>query len=129
MNCFGGYPQYDRLLTTPPAPLEVQFAEFLRSSWYFDGDQVPVHGGIHPAAVRRHFGYFAERSLLDGMLTFDLKMWLPEDLLMKADKILMSQSLEGRFPFLSRKIVEFAMSLPEEFKWNGVGKVVLREAM
>ena len=125
----GGYPQYARLLTAPPASLEAQFTAFLEASWYFQGAEVPVRGGFDPATMRRHFGYFAERPLLDGMLAFDLKTWLPENLLMKADKILMSQSLEGRFPFLSRKIVEFAASLPEEFKWNEVGKLVLRAAM
>jgi asparagine synthase (glutamine-hydrolysing) len=125
----GGYPQYARLLTAPPRSVEAQFTEFLDASWYFRGADVPARGGFDPSSFRRHFGYFAERPLLDGMLAFDLKTWLPENLLMKADKILMSQSLEGRFPFLSRKIVEFAMTLPEALKWNDVGKVVLRAAM
>jgi asparagine synthase (glutamine-hydrolysing) len=126
---FGGYPQYARLLTAPPQSVEAQFTEFLDASWYFRGADVPARAGFDPSSFRRHFGYFAERPLLDGMLAFDLKTWLPENLLMKADKILMSQSLEGRFPFLSRKIVEFAMMLPEQLKWNDVGKVVLRAAM
>ncbi len=124
-----GYPQYSRLLNAPPQSVEAQFIAFLDASLYFRGANVPVRGGFDPSNIRRHFGYFAERPLLDGMLAFDLKTWLPENLLMKADKILMSQSLEGRFPFLSRKIVEFAMALPEALKWNDVGKVVLRTAM
>ncbi len=125
----GGYPQYARLLNAPPQSADAQFIEFFDASWYFRGADVPAHGGFDPSTIRRYFSYFAERPLLDGMLAFDLKTWLPENLLMKADKILMSQSLEGRFPFLSRKIVEFAMALPESLKWNDVGKVVLRTAM
>src|ERR1700676_2536477 len=98
--------QYMRIREAPPEPAEAQFTKFLDASWYFRGGDVPLRRGAAGASARPLFSYFAERPLLDGMLAFDLKTWLPENLLMKADKILMSQSLEGRFPFLSRSIVE-----------------------
>jgi asparagine synthase (glutamine-hydrolysing) len=126
---FGGYPQYGHLLNGTPQPTRRQFHQFLEFSWYFLKGETGVRKAAHPSVVGGHYGYFAERSLLPGMLAYDLKTWLPENLMMKADKILMAHSLEGRFPFLSKKIVEFAATLPDRLKCqDGTGKLVLRHA-
>jgi asparagine synthase (glutamine-hydrolysing) len=58
-------------------------------------------------------------SLLDRMLYVDSKTWLPDDLLVKADKMTMANSLELRVPLLDHKILEFAASLPADFKVRG----------
>jgi asparagine synthase (glutamine-hydrolysing) len=58
-------------------------------------------------------------SLLNQMLYVDSKTWLPDDLLVKADKITMANSLELRVPLLDHKVLEFAASLPTEFKVKG----------
>jgi len=126
----GGYPQYAHMLHSSPEPQEKQFQAFLERSWYFPKDEGAMREPVNRSSTWRHYSYFGERGLLGGMLAYDVKTWLPENLLMKADKILMSQSLEGRFPFLSRKIVEFAMHLPDEVKLcDGIGKLVLRRAV
>jgi asparagine synthase (glutamine-hydrolysing) len=123
----GGYPQYQAVAGSEPLPLYEQFQRFLRASWYFADDRPPLAIPVDRARLWRHRSYFAENLLLNGMLAYDLKTWLPEDLMMKADKILMSHSLEGRFPFLSKPVVEFLCSLPENLKLNGgTGKVLLR---
>jgi asparagine synthase (glutamine-hydrolysing) len=50
-----------------------------------------------------------------GWMTYiDLKIRLPELLLMRLDKLSMAASLEGRVPFLDHRLVEFALSLPQE---------------
>ena len=48
---------------------------------------------------------------LDAMLYIDTKTWLPDDLLVKADKMTMANSLELRVPLLDHKVLEFAASL------------------
>jgi asparagine synthase (glutamine-hydrolysing) len=122
-----GYPQYQAVVGSEPLPLHGQFQRFLRASWYFVESTPPLAVPVDQSRLWRHMSYFAENSLLNGMLAYDLKTWLPEDLMMKADKILMSHSLEGRFPFLSKPVVEFLCSLPENFKLDGdTGKVLLR---
>lgn len=59
------------------------------------------------------------QSPLDQMLYVDTKTWLPDDLLIKADKITMANSLELRVPLLDHKVLEFAASLPDSYKVNG----------
>ena len=61
----------------------------------------------------------ADWPLLDQMLYADTKTWLPDDLLIKADKITMANSLELRVPLLDHVVLEFAASLPPEFKVRG----------
>ena len=42
------------------------------------------------------------------MLYIDTKTWLPDDLLVKADKMTMANSLELRVPLLDHRLLEFA---------------------
>ena len=59
----------------------------------------------------------------------DLRLWLPGDILLKADKMSMAHSLELRVPFLDRRVMEHAEGIPHEYKINGKNtKYVLREA-
>jgi asparagine synthase (glutamine-hydrolysing) len=71
----------------------------------------------------------AGTSLLTRLLYADMKTYLVE-LLMKQDQMSMATSIESRVPFLDHKLVEFAATLPDEWKLSGwTTKRVLREAM
>jgi asparagine synthase (glutamine-hydrolysing) len=60
----------------------------------------------------------------------DLKSWLPDDLLIKADKMTMACSLELRVPLLDHRLLEFCTALPDKFRSNGrEGKVLLKRVM
>jgi asparagine synthase (glutamine-hydrolysing) len=61
----------------------------------------------------------SDDSLLNQMLYVDSKTWLPDDLLVKADKMTMANSLELRVPLLDHKVLEFAASLRPDFKVCG----------
>jgi asparagine synthase (glutamine-hydrolysing) len=69
-------------------------------------------------------------STLDAMLYIDTKSWLPDDLLIKADKMTMANSIELRVPLLDHKVLEFAASLPSNLKLNGLTtKFILKKAL
>src|SRR6185295_16559018 len=71
-----------------------------------------------------------KKDVLNRMLYADAKIWLPDDLLLKADKMTMANGLELRVPFLDHKLVEFCAGLPPKLKLNGQwGKFLLRETM
>ena len=54
------------------------------------------------------------------MLYIDTKTWLPDDLLIKADKMTMANSLELRVPLLDHRVLEFAASLPARLQVKGL---------
>ncbi len=67
-------------------------------------------------------------SALDRAVAIDLQSYLPDDILVKLDRMAMAASLEGRSPFLQTDLVEFALSLPEAYRVRGGrGKHLLRE--
>lgn len=69
------------------------------------------------------------QSYLDRTLYTDLISYLPGDLLVKADRMTMAHSLEGRSPFLDHELMAWAARLPEKMKVRGrTGKYLLRKA-
>jgi asparagine synthase (glutamine-hydrolysing) len=80
--------------------------------------------------VRRLQAKVRSRNMLDAMLYIDTKTWLPDELLIKADKMTMANSVELRVPLLDHKVLEFATSLPSNYKLNGFKtKYILKKAM
>jgi asparagine synthase (glutamine-hydrolysing) len=80
--------------------------------------------------TRRLFDRVGEQALLDRMLYVDTKTWLPDDLLVKADKMTMATSVELRVPLLDVRVLELAASLPQSFKLRGwSGKRILKAAL
>ena len=82
----------------------------------------------HAATKYLHNGHRA--GVLARMLYVDTKTWLPDDLLVKADKMTMANSIELRVPLLDHKILEFAASLPQDFKVRGfTTKFIAKKAL
>lgn len=71
---------------------------------------------------------FRDMPGMNGVLLADVLTTLPNDMLHKVDLTSMAHALEVRTPFLDKRVVEFAFSLPPEAKMGkGVGKRILRE--
>jgi asparagine synthase (glutamine-hydrolysing) len=78
----------------------------------------------------RWFDPAADRDFLTQMTLVDLGSYLPGDILTKVDRASMRVSLEARVPLLDHPLVEFAVSLPGQWKRRDrVGKWILREAV
>ncbi len=66
---------------------------------------------------------------LDASLFADANIYLPGDLLVKADRMAMASGLEGRSPLLDSELAVFAAHLPTRLKLKGLtGKYLLRRA-
>lgn len=69
--------------------------------------------------TRRMLEAMASHPLLNRMLYVDTNSWLPDDLLVKADKMTMAASVELRVPLLDHHVLEFAAGLPLSHKSRG----------
>jgi asparagine synthase (glutamine-hydrolysing) len=70
------------------------------------------------------------RSPLKRMLYVDLKVWLPDNLLLRGDQMTMAASIEERMPFLDHKLVELAARIPGRVLAGGFRtKVLLKQAL
>lgn len=59
----------------------------------------------------------------------DMKYWLPYDILLKADKMTMANSLELRVPFLDKEVFKLASKIPTKYLVNeGTTKYAFRKA-
>ena len=128
---FAGYGHH-QLALQPGLDRNQVFAHFFHQSanntdanqWLCDKSLPPQHLRLRP-----HFD--RADTPLNGMQGLEMHSWMPENLMMKADKVLMAHSLEGRFPFLDLPLYHFASDLPQSMKLPHAGssKHVLRRLM
>ena len=66
----------------------------------------------------------------NNLMLMDLLQYHPDDILVKVDRAGMFYSLETRIPLLDRDIIDFAWSLPLEYKYkDGVTKKLMRDVL
>ncbi|HJT75963.1 MAG TPA: asparagine synthase C-terminal domain-containing protein, partial [Gemmataceae bacterium] len=86
-----------------------------------------INGFSPLGPYRGAFGEVPGLAPLDRFLYVDYRTWLPDDILVKADRASMAHGLELRSPFLDHRLVEFCAGLPPELKLRGRrGKYLLR---
>lgn len=75
--------------------------------------------------------YFNNKNnYLNQILAMEMETVLPEDFLMKADKMNMAHAVEERVPFLDHRLVELSFTIPPKLKLNGFNeKYILKKAM
>ena len=75
------------------------------------------------------FEKFKGQSNIVKMQAIDINFWLMKDILQKADRMTMANSLEGRVPFVDKEVFKIASSLPLNYKVTKENtKVALRDA-
>ena len=71
-----------------------------------------------------------DSDFLSRLIYLELKLRLPELLLMRVDKITMATSVEARVPFLDHHLIEYVLGIPREMKVVGSsGKHILKQAL
>jgi asparagine synthase (glutamine-hydrolysing) len=112
----------------------IVFDEMMKSR-VLSADMRARHNGLSTHDVVREYqdAFASARPDADAaarMTYLELKLRLPELLLMRVDKITMATSVEARVPFLDHHLIEYAMSLPRDLKVKGqTGKHILKRAL
>ena len=98
----------------------------LMSQW--QPEERVVKGASQRGFTMRHWDI--QRSPLESMRLWDMRQYLPDDLLVKVDRASMSASLETRAPLLDHRVVELAFAMPSHaLQRNGISKWVLRQVL
>ena len=91
------------------------------------GEAARAGGAGHYGGLARVARAAGKLALLDRCVAIDFASYLPDDILVKLDRMAMASSLEGRAPLLERELVEFAVRLPRALRVRGGrGKHLLR---
>lgn len=97
------------------------------ASWLRGRDQSATHYDL-PLLGEPGADLGAGDDPLDRAVAIDLQSYLPDDILVKLDRMAMANSLEGRSPFLEPRLAGFALRLPRSLRVrDGRGKHLLRE--
>jgi asparagine synthase (glutamine-hydrolysing) len=129
-------PKIDKYLHLSTQPLEHRY---LNVHLYDER----VRAGLYSGDFRARLGAFDPRhtlevlhrktpalDVLSRMLYLDTKTWLPNDILIKADRMSMATSIELREPFLDYRLIEFAATVPSRYKIrNRETKYILKRAL
>lgn len=126
---FAGYRRYrrDRIL----APV-ARFRPTYQASHVFSGRETSRLLGRRLSRFERaaHSGR-RTTDTLNQLLLRDVEGWLPDNLLVKVDRMTMLCSLEARVPYLDHQFVEYALGIPAASKLrllSGTNKLLMREA-
>lgn len=112
----------------------IVFDESIKLQLLSTGMKSRMNGHSSLVAVAKYLSHIAthrpDSDFLSRMTYLELKLRLPELLLMRVDKITMATSVEARVPFLDHHLVEYAMALPQELKVSGkTGKHILKRSL
>lgn len=93
------------------------------AEWVIEGQEPPTQlTGLRPN--------LDGLNAVERMMALDAISYLPDDILVKVDRAGMGVSLESRVPFLDHRVVEFACSLPLEYRLrDGQTKWPLRQVL
>jgi asparagine synthase (glutamine-hydrolysing) len=108
-----GLPRAQRYATIPNV-----FDAALQPQLYSDAFLGRREARIAEVAARFH-DEANSPHYIERLMHVDLRLWLPDDLLVKVDRATMAHSLEARVPYLDHRFVEFVAALEPRFKQSG----------
>lgn len=93
-------------------------------------DLISANGDLDTMEIADPYINDSYPSELDALCMHDLKLYLPDDILTKVDRMSMAVSLEVRVPILDYRLVEFAFDLPRKLRLRGkTGKYLLKKLL
>ena len=103
------------------------FSEDMKKQLYFDNSNDQTRS---LNILKSYFANVHTKEFLNKTLYVDLKTYVPDDLLVKEDRMTMAVGLEGRVPFLDHELIEFAATIPSNLKLKGfTTKYILKKSL
>lgn len=105
----------------------LRYEELMGSAWLAEHSLLTPND--RPFDMRTIWDFKAP-STLDQMCKADIRLYVPEDLMVKVDRTSMAVSLEARCPFLDHELFEFVAKSPTTMRFRaGNGKIPLRRVL
>ncbi|MDR0916262.1 MAG: asparagine synthase (glutamine-hydrolyzing) [Oscillospiraceae bacterium] len=111
---------------------------YIRNNYVFDHTErdailspvIAQYATHNPAEFTKvFFDECRDEDDITKMQYVDIKTWLQQDILVKADRMSMANSLELRVPFLDKEMLKTALGIPSKYRVNTeTTKVALRGA-
>ncbi len=109
--------------------LKSVFSDDEKRTLYDGGLAASVREAAPPLDLVRNYLKPGDGPYLNQLLRMDLCTWLPDDLLVKVDRMTMAHGVEARVPYLDHRVVERVMRMPPSWKLRLFeGKHILRRA-
>ncbi|MBI4721218.1 MAG: asparagine synthase (glutamine-hydrolyzing), partial [Chitinivibrionia bacterium] len=106
------------------------FTETGKSKLYSPAFRDRLHAEPTANLYRRSFAQSQTNDPLNRMLYVDTRFYLPNDMLVKVDRMTMAHALEARVPFLDHELVALIASIPSSIKFkNNIKKYILKRAL
>ena len=108
---------------------------FVRNNYVYPWDErskvlsFPFDAPNPAAFTKRYFDECRGEDDITRMQYVDMRTWLVQDILVKADRMSMAHSLELRVPFLDKEMLKIALSIPVRYRVSrDQTKIALRGA-
>jgi len=102
----------------------------LKNSLYTESTQNIVNQHSVSSILEQYYTQNKHADIQTKMQYLDVKTWLVDDLLIKADRMSMATSLELRVPFLDHRLMEFSTTIPVKYRLkNSNTKYIIKKAM
>lgn len=99
-------------------------------SMFNDDEQKKIFNVPLKSDFKKEFNSVVRNKDLNRLLLFEARTLLPDNMLMKADRMTMAHSIEARIPFLDHRLVELIFRIPAQLKIKGGSeKYLLKRAM
>ncbi len=94
---------------------------FSQEQYLFNAQEVNglINAGYNPVLFQNKHKYNRKLNAAEKQSLFDLRYYLPDDLLVKVDRASMHYGLETRTPLLDHRLVQFALNLDANLKIRG----------
>lgn len=106
------------------------FAEEEKAELWGDAAPAGLDGHTPEGAFLHHYDEIPDASFLQRSQYVDIKTWLADAMLVKVDRASMANGLEVRVPLLDRRLVVWALALPDNLRLRGRRtKYILKHTM